>query len=161
MIDAAVQLAGVVTGSWTQTNPPTGSMYFGFDEINPNNPRIQVCFQNMNEVKTFVADNTYKVEDTVKISVYLRPINSQTSQIAEAKTTYNNILTEVDSLLNGAKFTTNLLNEVWLGNWREVNFGVGRSVKPTVFHSEQIIKTLYYLTDSTYSQSAFAFIWLS
>jgi hypothetical protein len=149
MIDVTDKLKTAIYGGWTETDPALASVAFMFDEYNPNDPKLQILFENEPAKPVWITRNIYRIEHNCKISIFVRPANYMPDTITTFKTTFQNIKTQIDALLT--KFGVTNIYSVGLGGWRDVDFEVGRDSKgktgkePIVFVAEQIVVCTYYI----------------
>lgn len=153
MKDIASIIKNFLEANWTEDTPGTISIKWAFDEYNQNDPSLQILLENMTDKKTFITRNYLRVEHPIKISIFVRPVNYLPATIATYKTTFNNMKTEIDRILNGNRFLVSGLYSVAPGSWKDIDFQVGRDAtgktgrEPIVFQSETIITAVYYEGD--------------
>lgn len=150
MLDISNLLEAYIYANWTETNPALANIAFTFDEFNPNDPKLQILFENGADKKTWLTKDVYRIEHSCKISIFVRPVNYMPTTIATFKTTFLKMKIEIDRILN-LKFGVTGITDVELAGWRDIDFEVGRDSKgktgkePIVFVAEQIIRTIYYI----------------
>jgi hypothetical protein len=149
MLDISKLISDFIVAQWLEDDPDDDDIAFTFDEFNPNNPKIQMLFENGTDKKVWITRNIYRVEHSCKLSIFVRPVNYMPLTIDAAKATFLAIKIEVDRILN-LKFGITGIQATELGGWKDIDFEVGRDAKgktgkePITFVAEQVIRTIYY-----------------
>lgn len=150
MLDISNLLEAYIYAQWTETDPVKTSITFKFDEFDPNDPKLQMLFENGADKKTWLVKDVYRIEHSCKISIFVRPPQYLSATITAFKTTFLKMKIEIDRILN-LKWGISGITNVELTGWKDIGFEVGKNGKgktgkePITFVAEQVISTVYYI----------------
>jgi len=147
MIDVSGTIATYLASNWTETNPGTADVKYAKDEFDSNSLYPQIVLENGASRSTYLTNSLYRIEHECKITIYVRPDNYETTTIDAAKTTFNNMKTEIDRILRVGRYSISNIKTVELAGWKDESIKVGRSdsPEPIVFVSSQVVKCIYYI----------------
>jgi hypothetical protein len=97
-----------------------------------------------------VARGVYRVEQRVRITIYLKLIRYEPSNVAEYRTTWFTLKQEINDILAKNKFNiSGVSNLDLIGGWDDkgsiaVGRGAKTTIEPIIWRSEQELNTIYY-----------------
>jgi len=164
MIDCVTNVSNYLEEEWTETDPGTGDINWakgsGFD------PKIgfkyiQLLVDDLPDAKISyecIGPGTYRVTHEVIIRLFLRPDRYMSSDIDTARVKFFSMMREVDRLLNSGRYDISQVEHVELTSWK---YNTNRSKEPVVFDAQQVIKCVYYIDESEYTQARFPYVFMS
>lgn len=144
MFDSKV-VADLLVAGWEEDNPAAADVKFGVDEFDPKSPAVQILAANTNTKKTFIADDVYRIVQTVRIMVYLQPIRYADAGLVESKLTFYNVLDEIDRIIEAARVAV-AVTKFESAGWNNIIIpkGFGAQPEPLAFTAIQDITVEQY-----------------
>ena len=138
-------IEGIISSEWGISNPAKASVKFSVDEYVPIDPSFQILTENIGTKSEFLIDNIYKIIQTIKLTVFLKPTHYTPSVITAAKTTFYNAIAEIDRIIREARNASSD-QQIDLIGWIEVKIpkGVGLQPEPLTLSLSQNITVEYY-----------------
>lgn len=150
MFDPSV-ISTLLAAQWTETDPPVANVVFSTDEFDKNNPKLQIVCENADLPKEeFLINTLFKLNQPVKISVFLKPSNFVAADIAINKVTFYKALNEVDKIIRAAHFSASVTEYNGI-QWRNVQipkgYGpmAGAQSEPIIFKAEKLLTVQSYV----------------
>jgi len=138
------EISPYIAPSWTETNPEFADLTFKFDEFDLKNPNLQILLTNLPDKKSFVMEGLQKVEHQCRITIFMKPIKYDETSIETLKTTFLNMKTEIDRIINNEMFS--ISSYLTFSGWDDKgSINVGRGILITPFQSQQTITCYYYI----------------
>jgi len=137
----AITISNIIKAAWIEANPAAIDVSFTVDEFDPKNPAIQILVEP-GPVKNEYMDvgTIIKQKQSLKISVYIKPVRYADNTLTTAKTTFYNALAEVDRILRTIRYTY-APTEITADGWRLISIpkGFGTQAEPLIFTAEQMM----------------------
>ena len=150
MVDIATTLKDLISSEWIETDPALADLKFCIQDygkdsgdtlFDPNEPTPQIAIAELEKKSIQLAGVDYRTEHTATILVYLKPADYQPATITAARTTFANMIEEVDRILKAEKYTTDDINDIQLSTWR---YQTKKKNEPIIFLAAQDVKAVYY-----------------
>jgi len=133
--------------TWTETDPAKGDIEWttAYSESEKTKAYPQVNVDELpviRSIRTYVTKGIYKIEHEVLITLFMRPDNNTDTVIDAAETTFLNMKTEIDLILDAGRYSVTGIRVVEGQGWNNLT---DREAKGRIiFKASQTVKCIYY-----------------
>ena len=130
-----ITIQTMLSDGWTESNPTVSGVLFSIDEFDPNwlmpvdaaSP-AQILVETVASNENWVIDTVYKKIQAIRITAYLKPTSNNPTLLLDAKTTFYNILDEIDRIIIANRYDGSTTYDK--ASWTTISVPHGRAVLP-------------------------------